>query len=90
MTHCSSNYSSIIGESCFNDDKMTCMDAIKGAEPLNIDYRDRVYLGQFRTIGRYTHHPVMVSTLIQYYILVRHWLGGFYVIWKMEGLYVES
>ena len=50
VAHCNSNSSSSEAL-CFNDSKMTCMDAIE-AEPLNIDYRDRVYLGQFRTIGK--------------------------------------
>ena len=52
VAHCN-NFSSSSEAMCFNDSKMICMDFIEEADPLNIDYRDRVYLGQFRTIGRY-------------------------------------
>ena len=50
VTHCN-NISSDEG-SCFADDTMTCELAPNGSAPLMINYRDRVYLGQFRTIGK--------------------------------------
>ena len=60
VAHCN-NFSSSSEAMCFNDSKMICMDFIEEADPLNIDYRDRVYLGQFRTIGRYAcmHHILL-------------------------------
>ena len=30
------------------------------------------------------------STWLYYNIIIRHYFGGFYVIWKTKGLYVES
>lgn len=51
VTHCN-NLSATEG-SCFDDPKMTCTNGIEDARPLNIDYRDRVYHGQFRSISMY-------------------------------------
>ena len=53
VTHCNNDTStaSVAEAVCFHDANMICVDAPDAAGPLNIDYRDRVYLGQFRTIG---------------------------------------
>lgn len=53
VTHC--NNDTVQEESmCFVDDTMTCMATPNGSDPLNFNYRDRVYLGQFRTIRMYS------------------------------------
>ena len=52
VTHCNHLY---VNEeaSCFDDVNMICSAAPNGSSPLKLDYRDRVYLGQFRTICKF-------------------------------------
>ena len=52
MTHCNDMLDQ--GEAkCFADDTMNCTAGALDASALNFNYRDKVYLGQFRTIRKY-------------------------------------
>ena len=66
MTHCNSNGSSSAKESCFHDPSMICIDAPNGSNPLKFNYRDRVYLGQYRTIREYFLTLIWVKTICKH------------------------
>ena len=65
-THCSSSNASVDFKSCFsllNNQAVSCM-PLEEARATNLDYRDTVYLGQFRSISESTFVCVQVRVCV--------------------------
>ena len=50
LTHCNVRDDFLLEKSCFSNMNMMCSYAPNGSSPHNINYRNRVYFGQYRTI----------------------------------------